>query len=167
MEAVILIGIQGSGKSTFYRELFFDTHVRISLDLLKTRHREEALLRTCLEMRQPFVLDNTNVRMLERARYISAARAAGFRVKGYFVDVALRDALWRNRQRTGRAVIPVPGVIGTFKRLEPPSLGEGFDELYVVSHGEGGRFRIVPVTTAAIPPRAEESGETATGTGQG
>src|SRR4051812_8782542 len=37
MEAVILIGIQGSGKSTFYRERFFDTHVRVSLDLLKTR----------------------------------------------------------------------------------------------------------------------------------
>jgi predicted kinase len=34
METVILIGIQGSGKSTFYRERFFDTLVRINLDLL-------------------------------------------------------------------------------------------------------------------------------------
>jgi predicted kinase len=30
MEAVILVGIQASGKSTFYAQRFFDTHVRIS-----------------------------------------------------------------------------------------------------------------------------------------
>jgi hypothetical protein len=55
MEAVILIGIQGSGKSTFYRKRFFDTHMRISLDLLRTRHREKLLLRACLEGTQSFV----------------------------------------------------------------------------------------------------------------
>jgi predicted kinase len=44
MEAVILIGIQGSGKSTFCRERFFNTHIRINLDMLKTRHRERYLV---------------------------------------------------------------------------------------------------------------------------
>jgi len=39
MEAVILIGIQGSGKSTFYRDRFFNTHVRINLNILKRRSR--------------------------------------------------------------------------------------------------------------------------------
>ena len=34
MEAVIFIGIQGTGKSSFYREQFFHTHVRINSDLL-------------------------------------------------------------------------------------------------------------------------------------
>ena len=48
MEAVILIGIQGSGKTTFYRQRFFETNVRISLDLVKTRRREQALLDVCL-----------------------------------------------------------------------------------------------------------------------
>ena len=42
VEAVIFVGLQGSGKSTFYRERFFDTHVRLSLDMLKTRHRERS-----------------------------------------------------------------------------------------------------------------------------
>jgi predicted kinase len=36
MEAVLLVGIQGAGKSTFYQQRFFDTHVRINLDMLKT-----------------------------------------------------------------------------------------------------------------------------------
>ena len=34
------------------------------------------------------------------------------------------------------AVIPVPGVIGTLKRLERPVIEEGFDELHVVSPEE-------------------------------
>ena len=44
MEAVILVGIQAAGKSTFYRERFFGSYVQISLDLLRTRHRERSLL---------------------------------------------------------------------------------------------------------------------------
>ena len=33
MEAVIFIGIQASGKSTFFKERFFNTHVRINLEM--------------------------------------------------------------------------------------------------------------------------------------
>ena len=41
MEAVVFAGLQASEKSSFFKERFFSTHVRISLDLLKTRNREE------------------------------------------------------------------------------------------------------------------------------
>lgn len=60
MEAVIFCGVQASGKSGFYRERFFRTHVRVSLDLLRTRHREKLFLHLCLESGQRFVVDNTN-----------------------------------------------------------------------------------------------------------
>jgi hypothetical protein len=59
MQALIFTGIQTSGKTTFYRERFFETHIRISLDMLRTRNREQILLQACLEARQPFVKDNT------------------------------------------------------------------------------------------------------------
>lgn len=39
MEAVIFVGVQASGKTMFYYERFFDTHIRLSLDMLKTRAR--------------------------------------------------------------------------------------------------------------------------------
>ncbi len=133
VEAVIFIGIQGSGKSTFYRERFFDTHVRISLDLLKTRAREREFLAACLRTGQRFVVDNTNVRADQRREYIALARAAGFRVIGYFFDTPLRTALARNKARAGGAVIPIPGVIGTYKRMERPAMEEGFDELHVIA----------------------------------
>ena len=140
MQAVILIGIQGSGKSTFYRERFFDTHVRISLDLLKTRHRERTFLQVCLATGQRFVVDNTNVRVAERAVYIEAAKRAGFRVTGYFFDAKVRDALRRNAQRMGAGKIPAAAVAGTLKRLERPSPNEGFHELYVVLRDEADQF---------------------------
>jgi len=144
MEALILIGIQGAGKSTFYRERFCDTHVRISLDLLKTRHRERMLLHACLKTGQPFAIDNTNVRATDRAVYIEAAKRAGFRVTGFFFDIQFGDAIRRNAQREGAAKIPVAGIGGTLKRLERPSPSEGYDELYVVSRDENDQFVVKP-----------------------
>src|SRR4029077_2067989 len=76
MEAIIFVGVQGSGKTTFYRERFFDTHLRISLDMLRTRHREQLLVAACLAAKQPFVIDNTNPLPADRARYIGLAREA-------------------------------------------------------------------------------------------
>jgi predicted kinase len=140
MEAVILIGIQGSGKSTFYRERFFDTHVRISLDLLRTRHREKLLLSACLEGKQSFVVDNTNVTASDRQRYIGPAKESGFIVTGYYLSSRLDEALARNRQRTGKRRIPDRGVAGTYKRLELPGLCEGFDRLYYVHIAGNGQF---------------------------
>ena len=76
MEAVILCGVQGSGKTTLYRDRFLDTHVRVSMDLLRTRHREAAFLQVCLDTQQRFVVDNTNATAAERRRYVEPARAA-------------------------------------------------------------------------------------------
>ncbi|HKH48781.1 MAG TPA: ATP-binding protein [Thermoanaerobaculia bacterium] len=132
MEAILLIGIQGAGKSTFYRERFFDTHVRINLDMLKTRYRERVLLSACLLAKQPFVVDNTNVLAKERARFIEPARENAFRVHAYFFEPDVRASIARNARRTGKGVIPVKGVLGTHKRLEPPRLEEGFDRIYRV-----------------------------------
>jgi predicted kinase len=142
MEAVIFIGIQGAGKSSFYQQRFFHTHVRINLDMLKTRHRERLLLEACLKGKQPFVVDNTNVTAAERARYIAPARAAGFAVIGYYFSASLSEALERNRQRMGRARIPEKGVLGTYKRLELPQMGEGFDQLYYVEIDAAGEFKV-------------------------
>ncbi|MDP7288123.1 MAG: ATP-binding protein [Phycisphaerae bacterium] len=133
MEAVILIGLQASGKSTFYRERFCDSHVRINLDMLRTRHREKLLFGACLEMKQPFVIDNTNPEVKDRLRYIPAARDAGFRVVGYYFQSRLDDLLTRNASRPTDKQVPSLAIHGTYSRLVLPSPDEGFDELYYVS----------------------------------
>jgi hypothetical protein len=38
-QAVIFVGMQASGKTSFYRQRFFETHLRISLDMARTRQR--------------------------------------------------------------------------------------------------------------------------------
>ena len=152
MEAVIFCGIQGSGKSTFFRERFFDTHIRLNLDMLRTRHREGILLRACLEGKQPFVVDNTNPTAADRARYVAPARGARFRVVGYYFRSAVAESLERNAQRDPRRQVPVAGVLGTHKRLEVPAWAEGFDALYYVRIGDGGAFIVEPFDPPTDPP---------------
>ena len=142
MEAVIFIGLQGTGKSTFYKERFFATHLRINLDMLKTRHRERRFLQVCIETRQPFVVDNTNPTRAERQVYIEAAKQAGFRVIGYYFQSKVEDCKRRNEQRPVEERIPVPGILGAAGKLELPGKDEGFDELYYVRIDEKDRFVI-------------------------
>jgi predicted kinase len=138
MEAVIFCGIQATGKSTFFKERFFSSHVRISLDLLSTRNREDLLMDVCFKSWQKFVIDNTNPSKAERQKYISQAKEHKFKVIGYYFKSVIADALMRNSQRSGDALIPEIGIKGTFNRLQLPAKDEGFDELYYVSVGEDG-----------------------------
>lgn len=139
MTAIIFTGIPASGKSSFFKERFFDTHIRINLDMLKTRHREKLLVQACIAAKQSFVVDNTNAIAAERERFIAPAREAGFKVIGYYFSSKVQDALERNRKREGKARIPDKGVTGTAGRLKLPILNEGFDELwYVRMDGRGG-----------------------------
>ncbi len=100
----------------------------------------------CLVAKQPFVVDNTNVLPRQRAPLIASSKTAGFRVVGYSFHCEVRDALCRNNVRPAGQVIPPAGVIGTFKRLERPSMIEGFDERWVVHTKPAGTFEVLPYT---------------------
>ncbi|MGB0522477.1 MAG: ATP-binding protein [Flammeovirgaceae bacterium] len=141
MQAILFIGIQATGKSTFYKEQFFHSHVRINLDLLKTRNREKVWLESCFKTQQRFVVDNTNPSQADRARYITPAKAANYEVIGYYFESKIKDALQRNSQRTGKALIPERGVLSCFSKLEQPSYAEGFDQLYFVKM-VGNQFEV-------------------------
>jgi predicted kinase len=150
MELIVLTGVQGSGKTTLYRDRFLDTHLRVSLDVLRTRAREEAFVALCLEMRQPFVVDNTNPTPADRARYVQPARAAGFRTVAYLVEVDAAVALARNAERAHQERVTVPRLVGTARRLVPPAPEEGFDELWHATAAVPSGWRIEPLITT--PP---------------
>jgi predicted kinase len=138
MQAIIFTGIQGSGKTTFYAERFLKTHVRISLDMLKTRNKERQFVQLCLATGQKFVVDNTNPTLAERKKYLEAAKEARFEVIGYFFSTTVAGAIERNSQRTGKDFVSPIGIRATYKKLQPPTPDEGFDALYEVTiqHGK-------------------------------
>lgn len=131
---VILMGIQGSGKSTFYRTYLAQDYVRVNLDTLKTRHQEKLLVDKCLAEGKSFAVDNTNPTKEDRQRYILPAKQAGFQIIGYFMESKLQVCMERNDRRKGKEKIPAMAIAATSNKLEMPSYDEGFYELYFVKN---------------------------------
>lgn len=128
-----MIGIQGSGKSTFCQQ-YLPGIKRINLDTLNTRNKETIMLAECNKCGCSYVVDNTNPTRDDRARYIIPAKEAGYYVVGYFMQSKLQDCINRNDQREGKERIPAKAIAATSNRLELPERSEGFDELYFVSN---------------------------------
>ena len=145
MQLFIFMGIQASGKSSYYLLNLAHSHLRINLDMVKWRHRENIIFEAGLASKTKMVIDNTNPTPADRARYIASAQAAGFEIVGYFFETELKGALERNHLREGKACIPEVGIRATAQKFEPPHYAEGFDALYKVRILGQGEFSISPI----------------------
>jgi len=146
-ECVIFVGLQASGKTSFYRQRFVPTYVHVSKDNFPGARnrdaRQSALIEAALGEGRSVVIDNTNAAPADRKAAIATARRLGARVIGYYFDSTRRGSLGRNRGREGKARVPDVAILATAKRLVPPSLDEGFDELYAVRLTDSGTFEVV------------------------
>jgi len=149
LECIILIGLPGAGKSTFYRERFAVGHSHVSKDLWPNagsrEARQQKLIDELLAAGKSIVVDNTNPTVAERARIVTAAKERGARVIGYFFDISTRAAVARNANRTGKSKVPNVAIFTTAKRLQSPKIEEGFDELYRIELTEDRKFRVTQV----------------------
>lgn len=142
-QAIIFMGIQASGKTTFYEQMLADKgYTHISLDVLHTRNREDLLLAECLDNGRSFVVDNTNPEISVREKYIKKAKEYGYQVIGIFFQSKVRDCMRRNEQRGLK--VPQKAIACTSNNLQLPSLDEGFDELYFISININHQFKISP-----------------------
>lgn len=143
-DLVILIGLQTSGKSTFYRTHLAATHVLVSKDLLRNNkrpgRRQAHLITEALEAGTSVAVDNTNATVALRKELIELSRRHGATVTGYYFSARLADCLARNAERTGKDRVPEVGLYTTVKILTRPSIAEGFDRLSFVTISEGGSF---------------------------
>ena len=148
LELVVLVGLQGSGKTSFYRERFAATHVLVSKDLFvhnrNRARRQRQLIEEALASGRSVVLDNTNPTVEDRAEPISQARAHGARVLGFVFVPDVAAALERNRRREGRARVPDVAIHVTAARLRLPTPEEGFDALFTVRLTGAGVFEVAP-----------------------
>ncbi len=137
MELIVFCGIQCAGKSTYYNQHFSSSHARINLDTLKTRKKESAVFSSLIEELRPALIDNTNPLYEDRAKYISLAKARGYRITGYQFNTPLAVALQRSNNRKDQKKVPTFVIRNTLKIIQPLSLSEGFDQIFEVgSTGE-------------------------------
>ena len=135
MELAILIGVPGSGKSTYQRAKLAG-HVLVSKDLMPNARdrdsRQLRLIEQALRQGRDVVVDNTNPSRVVRAPLIALGRKHGARVVAYYFPADIAVASARNEQREGRARVPKVAIFTARKRMEPPATDEGFDDIITV-----------------------------------
>jgi len=161
MDLVIFIGLQASGKTTFYHQRFAATHDYVSKDQMRNVRRRETrqheLVGVALAAGRSVVVDNTNSRRADRTPLIEIGRRHEACIVGYYFRADVRACLERNRKRAGRARVPDVAILATRKRLELPSYDEGFDALHYVELLGDGRFDLRDWSTS--PPRVKTAGK--------
>src|SRR5271165_3510067 len=143
MRIVVLVGLPGSGKSTYLermgvRGLSSDTIRGLLADDERDQTVNERvfqtlryLLRQRLAIERPVTyIDATNLRPEERRPYLELGQQFGCDVEAVFFDVPLAVCLTRNAAR-GR-VVPEDALEAMAAKLTPPSQGEGFTKVTVV-----------------------------------
>ncbi|MGV4983208.1 AAA family ATPase [Streptomyces sp. NPDC001709] len=147
VDVAVLVGLQASGKSTFYEQCLSDRYALVSKDLFprgarNKQQRQMRLVAEHLAAGRPVTVDNTNPSPQEWSPLVAVAHAHGATVTAYWFPPDAAGSLRRNAIREGRERVPDVGVLATMKRLREPSTADGFDEVREVRFDGRGGFEV-------------------------
>jgi histidinol-phosphate phosphatase family protein len=146
-EVLLIMGIQGAGKSSLVNAHLEQGYERLNRDLLGGKLDDLAprLRDLLLAGKRRVALDNTYPTRISRAPILAVARSAGVPVRCQFLDTPLPQAQWnitlRHLERYGRPLgpdeqkafgksdpnLPPPMALARWlSSFEPPSFDEGF-----------------------------------------
>jgi predicted kinase len=155
IEVAVLVGLQASGKSTFYEQCLKNRYALVSKDLFPrgARHkqaRQMRLVAQALTAARSVAVDNTNPSPEEWRPLVAAGHAHGAGVVAYWFPPDLAGSLRRNATRTGPDRVPEVGIHATLKRLRRPSPEDGFDAVLDVRFDGRGGFEVRPAPGEAL-----------------
>jgi predicted kinase len=157
MDLVVLSGLQGAGKSTFFGARFAATHAHVSQDRFPNARdpgaRRRRLVEEAAREGRSVVVDDTNLARARRVELVAVARALGMRPLLYWFPPDVRGSLARNAGRTGRARVPDVAIFAARKRLAPPDASEGFAAAFEVTPTPEGGFLVVRTALAGAVER--------------
>jgi predicted kinase len=137
---VVLVGLPGSGKSTFAEQFADAGWAVVCQDVLGNRKACEEAADAALAAGRQVVVDRTNIDTTQRAHWLRIAHAHGIGPRGIVcvhLDPPPRECERRVLARTGHPTLPPTpqsaGVVRSFRRaLQRPSEAEGFARVLVV-----------------------------------
>lgn len=146
-DVAVLVGLQASGKSTFYEQHLHGRYELVSKDLFpraarRKQDRQMRLVEAALEAGRSVAVDDTNPSPEEWVPLLAAGHARGATVTAYWFPPDLPGSLMRNAARQGRDRIPDTGLRATAKRLRRPSRADGFDAVLEVRFDGRDGFRV-------------------------
>lgn len=148
VEMIVCVGYPGAGKSTWFESSGCRGagYVHVNQDTLGTLPRCLAACRTALAAKQSVYIDNTNLSVATRAKYIDIAKKMKVPVRCVWFNSSLELCKHLNRCRSYlKKITAVPHVAyaNAVKAFVAPSVDEGFKEVievpFVPNFAEGSR----------------------------
>lgn len=143
----LMVGVPGSGKSTFARQLkgkyVSRDEVRFSLlsDNDEYFSKEDKVfekfiyeIKEGLSRGVDVIVDATHINKSSRRKVLSKVHPE--KVVAIFMDTPLGVCLKRNAQRSGRALVPETAICNMYDNLTMPEYEEDIDAIIIVKGGD-------------------------------